>query len=226
MRIFESVKLVASTILDAAMQVVNSIIQRVQRWKERMYYLDQLQQFGESLDLEAVYSPEQSDIITAQRIANYLKSVFPNGFEEQLKNMTHDELMSFFKVFEKEVEKIMDVDISDVDFYVTNTSPQNGYYGFYSDEDRTLNINAAFIHSNNIELIVEQLFTICHELKHARQFAAIRGEKDYGYSEQQIDSWKVNAAYYIPPALDPEWYRKQPLELDSFGFEQYIRNLL
>ena len=40
---------------------------------------------------------------------------------------------------------------------------------FNNIENNLLCINGAFLYSGNIDLIKEQIFTIFHELKHARQ---------------------------------------------------------
>jgi hypothetical protein len=72
-------------------------------------------------------------------------------------------------------------------------------------------------------LIEEQIYTIFHELKHARQWAAVLGEKDYGYSDELLQKWGENMQNYIPPYESDEAYRKQPMELDTFGFESILK---
>ena len=105
------------------------------------------------------------------------------------------------------------------------TEEENMKYGcgFYNRKDNLLCINGVYLYSGDTELIKEQIFTIFHELKHARQWAAIEDRKDYGYSEELIQVWEQNMRNYISPYESDEAYRKQPVELDTFGFEERLK---
>ena len=113
------------------------------------------------------------------------------------------------------------------DFYTSDEPPACDYCGYYSHSDRSLHINAALILSGKPQLIEEQVYTIFHELKHARQWAAVEGKlndvKDYGYSDEQIRIWAENFDHYIPISVSDELYRKQPVESDAFGFETILK---
>jgi hypothetical protein len=179
--------------------------------------------FDQVRAMDSEYKPENVDIDLALRSKEYLDTLFPDGIKCKVENMSEEELLELFKSIEKEAETLMDVHIDNVDFYSTEKVPECYYYGSYSHDDNTFHINLAFINSGNPELIQEQVFTIFHELKHARQWAAILGEKDYGYSEAQLIQWAENFQHYIPSVIDDELYRKQPLERDSFGFESILK---
>ena len=136
------------------------------------------------------YHPEKPDIETALKCKEYLFQIFPNGIQEKTQNMTHEEIIELFKKIEKDAEQLLDVHIDNIDFYTTEEPPYCNYCGFYCHDEHSFHINTVFILSRIPELIEEQVYTIFHELKHARQWAAIEGKlngtKDYGYSDEQI----------------------------------------
>lgn len=175
------------------------------------------------------YRPEKPDVELALRCKEYLSGVFPNGVSEKVQGMSKEELLNLFLQVEKDAEEIMDVSISDLDFYTTDDPPENGYYGYYSSADKSVHLNAVFILSGDPRLVEELIYTIFHELKHARQWDAMDGylnkTKDYGYSEKQVKVWMENGANYIYPCVSDELYRKQPLENDAYGFASVVRGI-
>lgn len=175
------------------------------------------------------YRPEKPDVELALRCKEYLSSVFPNGIGEKVQHMSKEELLNLFIQVEKDAEEMMNVSVSVLDFYTKDDPPENGYYGYYNSADRSVHLNAVFILSGDTQLVEELIYTIFHELKHARQRDAIDGyvnkTKDYGYSERQIKIWMENEANYISPHVSDELYRKQPLENDAFGFESVVKGI-
>ena len=175
-------------------------------------------------ETDSTYRPEKPDIELSQKCKDYLSDTFPDGIKEKLKNMSSEERIDFFKAVEKKAEEIMGVHVDTVDFYQTDEKPDCYYCGSYCHSDNSFHINADFIVCDDLDLVEEQIYTIFHELKHARQWSAILGEKDYGYSKGQLLLWRENFDdHYIPPAISDELYRKQPVEMDTFGFEAILK---
>lgn len=212
------------TILKVLYNAVSWIFDRIFFWRERRLsieanqdYIDQL----ESMDCE--YHPERPDVEVALKCKEYIDQLFPNGVEERIRNMSQTELLEFFRQMESDAEQLMGVQIDEVDFYTDN----DNLCGYYRSYDNSIHLNAVLILSGRIDLIQEQVYTIFHELKHARQWAAIRGKEagtiDYGYSEDQLRIWIENYMHYIPSYVSDELYRKQPVELDAFGFEAILK---
>ena len=58
-----------------------------------------------------------------------------------------------------------------------------------------------------------------------RQWFAIKGEQDYGYSPELLYSWAINwkNENYITFMESDEGYRNQPIEFDAFAFEEQFR---
>lgn len=215
----ENVKDFFSSILNKIRERSNAWNEHRQRLRERSDYIRQIEQF------ESTYCPEEPDQKLALRVQQYLEEKFPNGIEERLSQMSVDELPDFFIEIEKEAEEIMDVTTEETVIVYPTTEEENMKYGcgFYNRKDNLLCINGVYLYSGDTELIKEQIFTIFHELKHARQWAAIEHRKDYGYSEELIQVWEQNMRNYISPYESDEAYRKQPVELDTFGFEEQLK---
>lgn len=205
-----------------------TVIGRILFWRRKRAYIQQNREYIEQLDkMDAEYRPEKPDVEMALRCKEYLFQEFPNGINEHTQNMSKEELLNLFERIVTDAQQLMDVNIETVDFYSTDEPPACGYCGFYNHSDKSLHINVAFILSEEPQLIEEQVYTIFHELKHARQWAAIEGklngDKNYGYSDEQIKIWAENFNHYIPTCVSDEWYRKQPVESDAFGFETILK---
>ncbi len=204
------------------------IVERVVYWQQKRKYIEQNSEYVAQIEqIDARYHPEKPDVEIGLKCKEYISEVFPNGIKEKVQNISHEELLELFNQIEKDAEQILDVKIDTVDFYSTEEQPACGYCGFYNQADKSFHINAAFVLSGNPVLIEEQVYTIFHELKHARQWAAVEGklngDKDYGYSDEQIRIWAENFNHYIPTFVSDELYRKQPVEMDAFGFELIVK---
>ena len=188
-------------ILAAAVQFIPHMLDRIDKWSYRRKFIQQNQEYIKQVEeADAKYHPERPDVELAQKCKEYLSEVFPYGVESKTQNMSQEELIEFFRQLEKGAEQIMGVNVN-ANFYAAPDQPA---------------INKE-----------EQVYTIFHELKHARQWAAIEGylysTHDFGYSEQQIREWATNFDHYIPSFVDDEWYQKQPVENDAFGFESILK---
>lgn len=204
--------------------IIEYVTNRIAVWRERRRYHEQISEYLEQIqELDNKYRPEKPDVIVAQQCRDYLSETFPNGIKEKVGQMSQEELMELFKDIESNAESLLGVHVDVVDFYTSEEQPICGYCGYYSQSDNSLHVNAALLLSGNVDLIEEQVYTIFHELKHARQWAAVMGTADYGYSDELLRSWAENMQSYIPPYEGDEVYRKQPLELDTFGFESILK---
>ena len=203
------------------------ISDRIAYWQDRRKHIEETPGYASQVAaMDAQYAPEPPDVELANRCGAYLAEKFPSGVEGTVENMPAEELMQLFIQLEKDAEQLMGVEIDSVDFYQTDTPPQDKYCGYYSKADNSLHINQIYILSGNPQLIREQVSTIFHELKHARQWATLDNcinDKDcFGYSESQIVEWAENLCNYISYELGDELYRKQPVEMDAFGFEKLV----
>lgn len=221
------VEILIALLTAGVLYALQYIYRRSLFWREKREYIQQCIGYAEQLEkMDAEYRPEKPDIELALRCKEYLSKVFPNGINERTQNMPKEELLSLFESMITDAQQLMDVSV-EVDFYSTEEPPTCYYCGYYNHSDKILHINAAFILSGESKLVEEQVFTIFHELKHARQWAAIEGklngDKDYGYSDEQIMIWAENYNHYIPTSISDELYRKQPVEFDAFGFETTLK---
>lgn len=213
-----------------AIQIVRYVIARMNYWSERRKFVEENQEYINQVQaMDAMYAPEPPDVELAEKCGNYLAEKFPSGIEAAVQSMSNEELMGLFLQIENDAEQLMGVSIDNVDFYESETPPTSTYFGYYNRQDNSLHINRAFILSGDPRLVREQVSTIFHELKHARQWKAIENcladDNTFGYSEQQIMVWAENFKNYIPCALGDEIYRKQPVERDSFGFERRVMEI-
>lgn len=221
MSFVESMIRFAQHVIDV---VVSFVSGRIAVWRERRRYHEQIAEYMEQvLQQDSQYQPEKPDVELALRSKEYLNDMFPHGIQEKVSQMSDEELLELFKTVEKDVESLMGVNVDKVDFYSTEEYPVSNYFGYYSHDSNSLHINVTYILSGKPELIEEQVYTIFHELKHARQWAAVLDNVDYGYSTELLRSWAENMQTYIPPYESDEAYRKQPLELDTFGFESVLK---
>lgn len=208
-------------------QVVSYVLGRIAYWRERRSYIENNQDYIDQLEsMDAQYAPEPPDVELAEKCGAYLAGKFPSGIEAAVRNVSGEELLDMFAQLEKDAEQLMGLDLDNVDFYQSETPPESGYFGYYDSSDNSLHINKIYILSGDPRLVQEQVSTIFHELKHTRQWKAIRGCADdgdqLGYSDAQVAAWAENFMHYIPPAISDELYRKQDVERDTFGFEKLV----
>lgn len=201
---------------------------RILFWrKRREFVLNNKEYIDQLAKSDAQYRPEEPDIEAALRCREYLAEVFPDGISEKLRDMSKEEVAELFREIVAKGQEIMDVELENVDFYSTEEPPACDYSGYYRHFDKSLHINMEFVFSGDPKLMEAQVYTIFHELKHARQWAAIKGwycgSKDYGYSNEQIRIWAENLQHYIPNWVSDELYRKQPVEDDAYGYVRLIR---
>ena len=168
------------------------------------------------------YVPTKPDQEAARKAKDYLDSKFRRGVKETLQDMTSWERVETIKDVVNQASEILNVKVDDIELYAPDEFNQ-GTCGYFNREDNTLHINAYMITCDRAELVEEQVYTVFHELMHARQFAAVTGKKDYGYPPETLLDWAQNFKNYISPGESDEGYRHQPLERDAFGFEAILK---
>ena len=211
-------------IVIAASLGLKWVVERCLFWRQRRQYISEHQEYIDQLEqFDRTYSPERPDIECALKCKEYLNAMFPEGIRNKVAELSQEERLRLFSQIEKDAEGLLEVSIDNIDYYTDANPPENMWCGFYRHEDNSFHINADFIQSPDSELIEEQIFTIFHELKHARQWQAVLDDHDYGYSKELLCSWAENLQNYIPPCISDELYRKQPVEMDTFGFESVLK---
>ena len=196
----------------------------IARWREHQRLLEQREDYLRWVqEQEIEYRPDKVDVTLARQCKEFLWEIFPDGIASKVEQMTDEEILNLFEQMTKDAASIMGVELQDIDLYSNSKRPQCYYCGYYNWQSQAFHLNAAFLLSHQVELIEEQIYTIFHELKHARQWEAVNGEKDFGYSQETIQRWAENFKYYIPGDENDEAYRKQPVENDAYGFESILK---
>ena len=204
---------------------VERIGEKVERWGTK------IKEFVKPKSKKKPYSPEPTDIEAIERAKHTIVEHFPDGIVNTLENLNETQRIDTFQNFVQDAIVDLNLDKTNLDVQIVppETEEEMSVYGYFSRKDNTLFINAEFIVCDNLELVKEQVFTVYHELMHARQWAAVcawastpQGDT-FGYSVNRILEYANNYGHYISPRVDRELYRWQPLERDAFGFESKLK---
>lgn len=168
------------------------------------------------------YVPSVPDQKAATKAKAFLDTKFSRGFKETLRDQSSAERIDTMQHVVSEASNILDVKVDRVDYFEPDPAHTNTC-GYFDRSDNSLHLNAYMVTSEHLDLAAEQVYTIFHELMHARQWAAVTGKKNYGYSSATLLEWANNFNNYIPPTESDRDYRRQPLERDAFGFEAIIK---
>lgn len=228
-------------IKETTRDVVEYVSDRVQHWTDRakdayhraeqkikQVYHDTKEKVKEKIKEYKVrtkhpkYVPTKPDQEIATEAKNYIDRKFPRGISQTLMEMPPQERVKAFEEIVTDAAGILDVKIDGINAF-TPGEDQINTCGYYRWDDNTLHLNRWMIASDNPRLVEEQVYTVFHELMHARQYAAVTGKKNYEYPKETLLEWAYNFKNYVGPQEDPERYRKQPLERDAFGFESIIK---
>ena len=226
---------------EAGRKIINNVSERIDTWTdraERAYnevktkivetYNDVKTKVKEKIKEHKIrskhpgYVPTKPDQKIAEESKEFLERKFRRGIRETMRNQTPEERIQTIKEVVKEASQILDVDVDKVEFYQLD-SDMGKTCGYFNRDENSLNLNAYMITCDRMDLVEEQVYTVFHELIHARQWAAVIGKKDYGYTSETILEWANNFFIYVPPTVSDEMYRRQPLERDAFGFEALIK---
>lgn len=204
-------------IKSVGQSILKSIFGRRMDWQERFNEL--------GFSTTPSYTPEEPDIQLRNKCVEYINQKFPHGFEYFYLNSTVDERVEMLKSMTEDLSDIYGVKLNDIVLYTPDNEFKQRTAGYYSTDENTLNLNVSLLFQENMTMSAEAFLTIFHELKHARQWFAIKGEQDYGYSPELLYSWAINwkNENYITFMESDEGYRNQPIEFDAFAFEEQFR---
>lgn len=219
-------------IISTSQFLIETILGRRRDWEGKIETLDESEGTNKEEqtqqatgDSSSVYSPEAPDIKLREQCRQYIINKFPYGVTHYINNSTVDQRASDVKNMTFEMAEVYGVKINDVILYVPETDLEKSAWGYFSPNDNSVYLNASLVYCNDNILNRQVYVTILHELKHARQWAAVNKWQDYGYSKDLIYSWNYNWNAYIRPEESDEGYRKQPLEFDAFEFSNEIKYL-
>ena len=197
-----------------------TVTSKVKKWKDR--YLHTIKKFGYTIKTffsDADYQPNDVDKELTERCQQYINIAFPKGLHHELSELPENERAEYLAKRCSEIAKIMGVNIDGVEFFAPETEDDLRMRGFYLKETNKIYINIAYIIClDSKEETDDMLRTIFHEFKHARQISALFNNIDYGYSKELLLEWAKNFKYYIQPYESDRAYRKQPIELDAYGW--------
>lgn len=196
----------------SALEKISSMIDRAKWWWQHRKYIKNVKK------TKYEYKPEAIDITLSQKLKTKLNEI---KAVEEMSTKTLVERVDFVEnTLVPQIIDTMDLDKTNLAFnwYKAN----NGELGYYSESDRSLNINTNVLDSTDTNTIKVLLNTVIHEFKHAQQYDEITGRKDHGYSKELKEQWKENMGNYISPDESDEGYMKQPVELDAWEFADSV----
>lgn len=188
-------------------------------WQEKLHKL--------RFSVSPKYYPEEIDIQLRKKCDDYIRDKFPNGFDYYYYNSTVDERVEMVKSIAVELSAIYGIKLYNVNLYVPDPGSNHKTLGYFNPNDNSIYMNVSYIYRCDIRSTAEVFIGILHELKHARQWSAIQGWQDYGYSAELLYEWALNwkPGNYIEPEESDEGYRTQPLEFDAYAFGNLFRYL-
>lgn len=144
--------------------------------------------------------------------------------EDVLKTQTPKERLDFIEKVQEIASESLGVQTKPVSYETTDRTT----LGYYCWDDDSIHLNEAYVTSDNIYFVKEQIFTIFHESMHALQWKAVEdlknGGNGLGFSTKTLREWTENFDHIIDPRIDPEGYFTQPLERDAFGLEWRMKD--
>lgn len=168
---------------------------------------------------------EQPDVVLQNECVDYIRKKFPNGIKEVMGAKSDVERAETLIEIAHEVAEKMGIEVK-VELDIPQSAADMERYGCYNWRTNELHINMGYVVCDKPELIAEQVYTVFHELVHARQWAIVSGGKDYGYSDERIMVLAQNFRYYIRPEVSDELYSKQPLESEAYALEAKLKEAM
>ena len=167
---------------------------------------------------------EIPDLKLVQETISYLDKRYCHNAPAKMVEISPLERTKEVEIVAKDMGRIMGVEVTKVNIYIPSRENYNEC-GSFNRNTGEVNINIRQLFSENEEILVDVISTIAHELYHARQWNAVSGKVEYGYSAEKLVSWGGNFLKYYPPICGPLYYY-QPLEADARGFENAIKDSL
>lgn len=192
--------------------------ERARKQREKKY-LEEVKRGKHKLKIE------KPDVELENKCVNYLKEKFPKGIKKEMHRKSEVERVETIVEIVNDVSEIMGVDVK-LELDIPQCHADMEYCGSYNRTTNELHINMGYLTCDKPELVAEQVYTVFHELNHARQWAIVKGEKDYGYSDERRMKLAENFLYYIRPKVSDYAYVRQPLEANSFGLEAKLKEAM
>ncbi len=225
----EKVSSAVHTIKNALVDVCHTISSKVEEWsgKAKDYFAN----IKEEINTPKTYTPTDSDKKVKEKHEDSIKSIFPLGIES-IEDATPEQRKQQFKDLVREAATNVGLgeNIPELEYFIPESEEDYNKFGWYCFDDHTIALNEAMVVTDDITVVKEQIFTVIHEMEHARQFAAMdayrtNGDyKKYGYTENQVLQYIKNWTNYIRPRENYEAYVSQALERDAFGMENMIKS--
>ncbi|MBS6642319.1 MAG: hypothetical protein KH366_01910 [Clostridiaceae bacterium] len=169
-----------------------------------------------------------SDSAMVDQMAETIRQNFTSDIGVELKNMTFQERKEKLELIARQIAQ--DIGIEDIEIEFFNTQETGcKYQGSYSFAGNKLSINEDYLKISDDEILFDALDTVVHELSHAYQYKKMsellerlydaEDENNIMYTEEdkRTSIWILNQRNYIRYEVDPEGYRKQPLEWYAFA---------
>lgn len=152
---------------------------------------------------------EDNSISSLQKLSNYFTETGWAGLNmEERKDALNALAIDAGNAFRTEIKG--------VEFF-DGPPNERGYF----NGDGYLYINSDCLTNSNNR--IDAIDTIYHEGRHAFQHAAITNPTKYGITSEQAQIWQNNFNHYLSSSkFGYERYYNQPVELDAFGFADYV----
>jgi len=223
-QVWQGVKEVTREVRDACREGVKIVTETVHEWGQKIEEQANKRKYKKSVKAgQHTIVEEKPDTEVKEKTKELLDKTFHGDVVGTLKNKTTEERIQLLDDFGKHVTKIFGVEDIPVEIGYPTYFEEMRYCGSYSDTDKKVRINAAFVESEQPRIAAEQVFTIIHEVNHARQWATIRDYEKFGYSPQRAWELALNRRYYIRPNESDKAYRMQPVESQSFELEEELK---
>lgn len=223
-RVWEGVKNVTKEVRDVARFAAGQVKDKINEWDKRYKEWKAKRQYIKGAKAEQhVVVDEKPDIDVKEKTKKLLDNTFHGKVEETLKVKTPAERIKCIEDFGKDLTKICGVEDVTVEVAYPADPVSMQCFGYYNDEEKKVYINAAVVECDHPRLVAEQVFTVIHEVNHARQWAIVRDYEKFGISPQKAWELMLNMRYYIRPEENDEAYRKQPVEAESYRMEEEMK---
>lgn len=180
------------------------------------------------------------DVQLASKMAEEIRQCFTRNIGEELAGMTLEERKKKLEEIAERLQLILG--LKDITILFTDSESLGARcQGTYSFGTNELRINEEYLKFSNQDILLDSIDTIVHELTHAYQYQEIQKilNRIAQWDDEQVESlyeedkrpcdWLLNiqAGNYIRFEVDPEGYRKQPLEWYAFQMANTVlRNVL
>lgn len=182
-----------------------SLLDMIKKWKEKS-------------------EEEQADKDMQKEIRKLLSSDKRFSSKAWLK-ATEEEREQILRELLTELEKIYNIDISDINFEKIETESEGttlGVLNYSESGDMTITLNDKLV-KNDLNYM-SAINTLLHEMRHGYQHSVCDNPEKYeNVSEETIESWRDNFSDYKTSEDDGfDAYEKQPVEQDARDFSEGV----